>query len=268
VLDQSPGTVAAYSLRRLSSSYTGNAIRVRRSSDNAEADFTPEQIANGTLTGWVGAGNNGLAVTWYDQSGNGLNMSQSTSANQPAIVSNGAIVLDSDNPTLLLDGSNDSMQAGGQSNFAFGTGDFIAELWVRMTSIQTVEQIFDFRGTADGVVSVPRINLALESNTAVWFINNTIRIRSTTAFTTGVWRHICVSRNGTNTRMFIDGTQEGVTWTDTTNYSVGTDRPAIGRNGADGNNAQFFSGYMDQIRFAAGVSRTQPFTPPSRTGLI
>lgn len=48
ILDQlSAPSAAAYSLRKLRNAYTGNAIRVRRSSDNAEADigFT----ANGDL---------------------------------------------------------------------------------------------------------------------------------------------------------------------------------------------------------------------------
>ena len=39
LLDTYSGAAAAYSLRKLSSSYSGNAIRVRRSSDNAEQDI-------------------------------------------------------------------------------------------------------------------------------------------------------------------------------------------------------------------------------------
>jgi len=44
---------AAYSLRNLKTSYTGSVIRVRRSSDNAEADFTAAEVADGTLEDWV-----------------------------------------------------------------------------------------------------------------------------------------------------------------------------------------------------------------------
>jgi len=46
---------AAYSLRNLSSSYTGNVVIVRRSSDNAEELFTAAEVADGTLTDWVNA---------------------------------------------------------------------------------------------------------------------------------------------------------------------------------------------------------------------
>ncbi|MCP4000553.1 MAG: hypothetical protein GY727_06570, partial [Gammaproteobacteria bacterium] len=52
-LDQATGAAAAYSLRNLSSSYTGNVVEVRRSSDDAEESFTASEVADGTLTDWV-----------------------------------------------------------------------------------------------------------------------------------------------------------------------------------------------------------------------
>ena len=39
LLDDYSGAAAAYSLRQLSSSYSGDAIRVRRASDNAELNW-------------------------------------------------------------------------------------------------------------------------------------------------------------------------------------------------------------------------------------
>jgi hypothetical protein len=114
LLDQYGGAAAAYSLRRLRSSYGGAAVRVRRSNDNDEADFTPEEVANGTLTAWTGA-NNGFAVTWFDQSGSGNNLTQGTSGNQPQLVSSGALLLIKDRPCLLFDGSNDTVQKTGFS---------------------------------------------------------------------------------------------------------------------------------------------------------
>jgi hypothetical protein len=44
---------AAYSLRNLSTTYTGNVVDVRRSSDNAEDSFTAAEVADGTLEAWV-----------------------------------------------------------------------------------------------------------------------------------------------------------------------------------------------------------------------
>ena len=39
ILDKVPGAVAALSLRKLKGAYTGPAVRIRRSSDNAEQDI-------------------------------------------------------------------------------------------------------------------------------------------------------------------------------------------------------------------------------------
>jgi hypothetical protein len=44
---------AAYSLRNLSTTYTGNVVDVRRSSDNTVASFTAAEVSDGTLEAWV-----------------------------------------------------------------------------------------------------------------------------------------------------------------------------------------------------------------------
>ena len=115
LLDQYGGAAAAYSLRALSIDYTNPVVRVRRSNDNAEQDFTAAEVSDGTLAAWVGAGNNGFVRTWYDQSGNGNNAVQTTSADQPTIVSSGSVILEAGKPTLQFDGINDKLQADGVS---------------------------------------------------------------------------------------------------------------------------------------------------------
>jgi hypothetical protein len=97
LLDLYPSAAAAYSLRKLRSAYTGSAIRVRRSSDNTEQDIGFSVLGGldtSSLTSFCGSGN-GFVTTWYDQSGNGLNATQTTAANQPQIVSSGSIFVDS-----------------------------------------------------------------------------------------------------------------------------------------------------------------------------
>lgn len=107
LLDSYPGAAAAYSLRQLSWSYGGPVVRVRRSSDNTEADFTAAEVSGGTLASWVGAGNNGFVQTWYDQSGNGRNATQTASNAQPKIISSGSLTLIGSKPALDFDGSDD-----------------------------------------------------------------------------------------------------------------------------------------------------------------
>jgi hypothetical protein len=94
VLDAlSVASAVSFSPRRQSRNYTGNAMRVRRSSDNAEANigFTANgDIDTTALLTFVGAGN-GFVTTWYDQSGNDRYVFQATPANQPQIVNAGVI---------------------------------------------------------------------------------------------------------------------------------------------------------------------------------
>lgn len=93
LLDTYSGAEAAYSLRKLRAAYSGAAIRVRRSNDNAESDvsFTSSGDLDETaLTAFVGA-NSAYVTTWYDQSGNGYDLSQTTSSQQPQIVNAGTV---------------------------------------------------------------------------------------------------------------------------------------------------------------------------------
>lgn len=86
LLDDYPNAAAAYSLRLLRKTYSGSAIRVRRASDNAEQDigFTANNLDTPALISFC-TGTNGFVTTWYDQSGNARNATQTTAASQPKI---------------------------------------------------------------------------------------------------------------------------------------------------------------------------------------
>jgi len=107
LLDTYGGVSVAYSLRKLSSTYTGSAIRVRRSSDNTEQNigFIGNDLDTTSLTSFVGAGN-GFVTTWYDQSGNGNNSTQTTASKQPQIVNNGIIIMQGTKPSFTFSQSN------------------------------------------------------------------------------------------------------------------------------------------------------------------
>jgi PKD repeat protein len=109
LLDLYPGATAGYSVRKLSSTYTGAAIRVRRSSDNTESDIGFDSNGNldeTALTTFVGA-NNGFVTKWYDQGGNARDFSQTTASNQPRIVSSGTIDKANNIASIFFGQSND-----------------------------------------------------------------------------------------------------------------------------------------------------------------
>ena len=98
------------------------------------------------------------------------------------------------------------------------------------------------------------------------YINSAYRIESNTLLTDSTWHHIAISRQSGTTRMFIDGTLQTQTWSDTTNYSgFSTGRPLIGNSSYHVTNGSFdWNGYMSDIRFTKGLARyTANFTPPT-----
>lgn len=110
LLDTYSGAAVAYSLRLLRAEYSGSAIRVRRSDDNAEQNigFRNNVLDTSALTTFCGS-SDGFVVTWFDQSGNANNLTQSTASSQAKIVGEGSVILEDEKPTLEFDGSNDFM---------------------------------------------------------------------------------------------------------------------------------------------------------------
>jgi hypothetical protein len=96
---------AAYSLRRLVHGYTDPLVQVRRSSDSATRDFgfAQSRVDYADVAIWLGS-DNGFVTKFYDQSGKGHDLAQTTAASQPKIIlaSNGL-------PALLFNGSTSNM---------------------------------------------------------------------------------------------------------------------------------------------------------------
>lgn len=95
-LDAVSNVEHVYLLFRGLSSYTGNLVRLRRDSDNAEADFTwdsstLEFLDTAAVTAWL-SGANPFVVTSYDQAAAGDDITQATAGNQPALTLSNAAV--------------------------------------------------------------------------------------------------------------------------------------------------------------------------------
>ncbi len=102
--------VAGFSVaRRLSINYLGDAMLIRRSSDNAvlSIGFIGEAVDTAAIAAFVGA-NNSFTATIFNQFGV-TNATQVTAANQPTIVVTGTIQTLGGRPTVVFDGSTDEM---------------------------------------------------------------------------------------------------------------------------------------------------------------
>jgi hypothetical protein len=92
MLDTYSGGQVSYSMFKRRNAYSGNCLRVRRSSDNTTQNigFVNNYLNVADLLDFVGAGN-GFIHTWYDQVGSN-NFTQTTPGNQPQIVTSGSLI--------------------------------------------------------------------------------------------------------------------------------------------------------------------------------
>ena len=132
LLDTYPNAAVAYSLRKLRTAYTGNCIRVRRSSDNTEQNigFVNNVLDEASLLTFCGAGN-GFVTTWYDQSGNANNATQSTAFNQPQIVSSGAMITTNGKNSILFNANKLMLLT---SSITVGTSSYNSFVGKRISS--------------------------------------------------------------------------------------------------------------------------------------
>ena len=155
------------------------------------------------------------------------------------------------NTKLLVHGDTDiSDDAGG------GTAtDFTLEAWIYPT-VTTYHSIFDFRSVSTEEAIYLGINL---SDQVYLYVNGAVPI-TTAAISLNVWTHVAVVRHNATTKIYINGTQAGSSWTDITNY--GTTKPL--RIGAWYNALYGFTGYIDDVRITKGVARyTTTFSVPT-----
>jgi hypothetical protein len=80
------------------------------------------------------------------------------------------------------------------------------------------------------------------------------RIVGSTGITADVWHHIAVTRASGNLRLFLDGVQEGSTYTDSTNYGLDTFEPRIGGYRTSPAVGGRLDGWIDEVRILVGTA--------------
>jgi cytoskeletal protein CcmA (bactofilin family) len=161
--------------------------------------------------------------------------------------------------SLALDGTGDYVTVSTNPDFAYGTGDFTIEMWVyRTTSSGLVQILLDQRTSAETTYA-PVVFINASNQLAYNDGEGTTKITGTTTIPLNSWSHVAVSRSGTSTNLFLNGVQEGSTYTDTRNY---IQTPV--RIGARWNDTGYFQGYIDDLRISKGIARyTVNFTTPT-----
>ena len=158
--------------------------------------------------------------------------------------------------SALFDGTGDYLTTPSNADWAFGAGDFTIELWFRTAGTGPTQYLYENRA---GTNSVARPLIYLGGTSLNYFVNGVTQINGGIV-STNTWYHLAVARSGTSTKMFLNGTQIGSTWTDNTNYSQGT--LDIGIHYGHVNSG--WNGWIDDLRITKGACRyASNFTPPA-----
>jgi hypothetical protein len=165
--------------------------------------------------------------------------------------------------SMYFDGTTDYAVVPTSTNFGYGTGDFTIEFWMYLGTIADDISIISNLTSVSSVN--PHIYFTRVGRVLVYQTDNATKISSSAALNASTWYHVALCRSSGSTKMFIDGTQVGSTYTDSNNY--GTSAPlAIGTYWSSGTpvTTNTFNGYLDDIRITKGYARyTANFTPPN-----
>ena len=158
-----------------------------------------------------------------------------------------------------FDGTGDYLTVPSNAAFAFGTGDFTMECWFSTTTLGVSQKLITFYpvGSLSGYNAI----FIDVGNTVSYGANGAANITSSGTITINTWYHLAAVRLSGTTKLYLNGTQVGSNYTDSTSYL--TSRPAIGTDGYSLNTSNFY-GYISNLRVVKGVGvYTGTFTPPT-----
>ncbi len=172
LLDEYPNAVAAYSLRKLRTAYTGDAVRVRRASDNNVIDvgFVNNELDVAAVEAFC-SGTDGYVHTWYDQSGEGNDVTQVAADSQPIIVSSGILESLNGKPSVNFINTGDKLNTNStitvNSNFIVFNSNAYSNINYVYGSDSSVASGLISGGTSAGINGVGAF-----SNPNVFFYND------------------------------------------------------------------------------------------------
>ena len=153
--------------------------------------------------------------------------------------------------SAYFDGTTDYLQIPSGSGFNL-SGDYTFEAWVRYTSAHASNRPVFNMGNASSGQPLLYCN---SSGTLLYMVGGTNRITGST-LSLNTWYHLAVSRSGSSTKLFVDGTQVGSTYTDSTAITDGTFYIGIYPGDSNG-----MYGWIDEFRISNSARYTTTFTP-------
>jgi len=158
--------------------------------------------------------------------------------------------------SALLDGTGDYIKVPDSADWDFGTGDFTIDCWVRFADTAT--------GTICARISTNYFYWSREGSSSWRFrdYGGSIDFSRSFSNTIDTWYHVAIVREGSNFKMYLNGVQQGATYTSSASM---LDRTASLDIGHMTENAGYaLNGHIDEFRVSKGIARwTSNFTPPT-----
>ena len=237
IMDKVAGAFFGVSFYKLRAAYTGFCCRIRVGAVLTDIGFVGDFVDTAAMLAAAGGGD-AFIETWYEQSGNGYDVVNGTSGQQPRIVNGGVLQVDANGELAArFDGTNDRLVSAtfplqGQPYSVYG-------VWQGLNN--GVEYAFDGTTTNRSAVGNTGAGNAwrLVSNTAADFpgipIYNPIAKSNIPIFQFGCF-------NGASSRMVIND----FTYITPQNAGLtGIDRITLGCNASLA--GQFWNGFINEV---------------------
>jgi len=191
--------------------------------------------------------------------------------------------LSNDNRTITFSGSNANISTaqskfGGSSLYIGGdgskieigadgldaTGDFTFECWIYDTSVDNYPQLA-INSSSNGFFLYLGNGATSGSSKVLRHWNGGSVTNFSTELPQSQWYHFALVRSGSTVKLYINGTADSTTRTDSGTYLMGQSSTLT--IGADGSGNDF-RGYINDLRITNGLARyTTNFTPPTSAHL-
>ena len=157
---------------------------------------------------------------------------------------------------LTFDGSTNYLRAL-SNNFAFGTGDFTVEAWVKFNNVTSSPTLYGTYPTSTATGVSWYVNA---TGKLIYEVNGVALFTGTTTLVANTWYHLALSRVKGVTRTFINGNLESSA-ADTTSIVSPAGRPIIGASSFSNGTSGFLNGFMDDLRISRVGRYQSRFTP-------
>lgn len=171
--------------------------------------------------------------------------------------------------SALFDGVTDYLTTADSNDFAFGTGNFTIEFFIRIGAATAFDTVIGQMASSANLWKIDlgstgrrlRFTATSSSTIIAEYVSNA------DVLTVGIWHHVAVVRNGTSVLLFVDGVN--VATTANTGIST-TSMPNVAAAlviGYDAlNSGRDINGHLDDLRITVNTARyTTGFTAPTVT---